>query len=192
VAGGIALVLSRYATRNTVVLIASLIAIDVFIVGSWFGVEKTVQRIEQTTTQQVEDRQLPTQRALNIVRDYPVFGSGGGTFAGAFMRYRGPEIRAFYDHVENDYTQFLAETGVLGAVLIGCLPVMALWLAILALARRRDPLARGFAFGALMGIVAIGIHSTVDFNLQIPANAFLFMVLLAFAWIAYYLDRGVK
>ena len=28
------------------------------------------------------------------------------------------------------------------------------------------------------------IHSTVDFNLQIPANAITFMLLLAMAWIA--------
>ena len=31
-----------------------------------------------------------------------------------------------------------------------------------------------------MGTTALGIHSTVDFNLQIPANAFAFMILLAF------------
>jgi hypothetical protein len=40
-----------------------------------------------------------------------------------------------------------------------------------------------------MGIAALGMHSTVDFNLQIPANSFAFVVLLAYAWIAYYLER---
>ena len=40
-----------------------------------------------------------------------------------------------------------------------------------------------------MGITAILIHSSVDFNLQIPANAMLFMVLLAFAWLSLYMDR---
>ena len=44
---------------------------------------------------------------------------------------------------------------------------------------RRDPLMRGMAFAAIMGITAILIHSWVGFNLQIPANALLFMVLLA-------------
>ena len=188
-AGGISLLLSRYATRGTVILIASLIAIDIFFVGSWFGVERTMQRLEQTTVQDVQGRQDPTAYALGIVRDYPLFGSGGGTFHTAFTRYRGPDIRAFYDHAENDYAQFAAETGVPGAALIGCLPLAALALSVLALARRRDPLARGFAFGVLMGVVAIGIHSAVDFNLQIPANAFFFMVLLAYGWVAAYLDR---
>ena len=189
IAGSVALALSRHATRSTVLLIASLIAIDIFIVGSWFGVEKTVQRIEQTTSRDVEEREDPTVYALDMARDYPVFGAGAGSFATAFMRYRGPDIRAFFDHAHNDYTQFLVETGALGAALAAGLPLMALVLAVLALSRRRDPLARGFAFAVLMGVCSIAIHSTVDFNLQIPANAFAFMVLLAYAWIAYYLER---
>jgi hypothetical protein len=54
---------------------------------------------------------------------------------------------------------------------------------------RSDPLARGMAFASIMGIVAIMIHSWVDFNLQIPANAQLFVVLMAFGWTALYLER---
>jgi hypothetical protein len=45
------------------------------------------------------------------------------------------------------------------------------------------------AFGVVMGIVSIGIHSTVDFNLQIPANAFIFVILLALGWVSLHLDR---
>jgi hypothetical protein len=45
------------------------------------------------------------------------------------------------------------------------------------------------SFACVMGVTAILIHSAVDFNLQIPANAALFMVLLALGWISLYLDR---
>jgi hypothetical protein len=45
-------------------------------------------------------------------------------------------------------------------------------------------LQQGLGFSACMGIVAILIHSSVDFNLQIPANAFMFVFLLAIACIA--------
>ena len=119
IAGGVALALSRHATRSTVILIASLIAIDIFIVGSWFGVEKTMQRIEQTTVRDVEERGDPSVRALELARDYPVFGAGGGTFYTAFTRYRGPELRAYFDYAHNDYIQFLAETGIVGLALAG-------------------------------------------------------------------------
>src|SRR6185312_9881514 len=60
VAGGVGIALSRQATRNTVILLASLIAIDLFIVGSWFGVEKLAQRLEQMTAQDVEQREEPS------------------------------------------------------------------------------------------------------------------------------------
>jgi len=188
VAGAVALALSRHATRSTVILIASLIAIDIFIVGSWFGVQETVQRIEQTTVSEVAARGDPSARSLALVRDYPAFGAGGGTFYTAFPRYRGPELRGFFDYAHNDYIQFLAETGFVGLALAASLPALALALAVLALARRRDPLARGFAFAVLMGVCSIAIHSAVDFNLQIPANALAFTVLVAYGWVARYLE----
>ena len=189
IAGGTVLLLRRYATRSVVILVASLIAIDIFIVGAWFGVEKTIERLEQTTVREVEERVEPSEYALEIVRYYPVFGAGAGTFYTAFTRYRSPDIRPFYDFAHNDFTQFLVETGVVGALLAGSLPIMAIVCGVFALSRRRDKLARGFAFAVIMGVSSIAMHSTVDFNLQIPANALAFMVLLAYAWIALYLDR---
>jgi O-antigen ligase len=189
IAGAVALVLSRRATRSTVILLASLIVLDLVIVGAWFGVEKTVQRIQETTQAEVEERVEPSVYAVDMLHRYPVFGSGPGSFYTAFTRYRGPDIQPFYDHAHNDYTEILVESGVLGAALVGSLPVWALVLGVLTLARRRDPLARGFAFAVLMGVCALALHSTVDFNLQIPANALAFVVLLAYAWVALYLER---
>ena len=191
-AGIVALTLSRHATRSTVILIASLIVVDIFIVGAWFGVEKTVQRIEQTTRRDVEERVDPGVYALDLARDYQLFGSGPGTFYTAFTRYRGADILPFYDHAHNDYVQFVTDTGVIGVALAGSFALMALVCAVLAQSRRRDRLARGIAFSVVMGVCSIGIHSTVDFNLQIPANAFVFMLLLALGWVSLYLDRGAK
>jgi O-antigen ligase len=190
IAGSAALILARHAPRSTLMLIASLIAIDIFIIGAWFGVEKTVQRIQQTTQVEIEERVEPTVYAADMVRDFPLFGAGPGTFYTAFTRYRGSDIKPFYDHAHNDYTEILVESGVIGAALVGSLPLWALLLGVIALSRRRDPLARGFAFAVVMGVCALAQHSTVDFNLQIPANAVAFVVLLAFGWVALYLDRA--
>jgi O-antigen ligase len=190
VAGAIALVLSRHAPRGTVLLIASLIVIDLALIGTWFGVERTMKRIADTTVQNVEERVDPSVYAVKILDDYPLFGTGGGTFYTAFTRYRGHDIDAQYDHVHNDYVQFLTETGIIGGSLLGLLVLASFACAILAQARRRDALARGVAFGVAMGVIAIGIHSTVDFNLQIPANAFIFIILLALGWLSLYLNRA--
>jgi hypothetical protein len=36
-----------------------------------------------------------------------------------------------------------------------------------------------------MAVVGLLVHSTVDFNLQIPANALTMVVILAMGWIAH-------
>jgi hypothetical protein len=43
---------------------------------------------------------------------------------------------------------------------------------------RHDPEVRGIVLGGLTSILAIGVHSIMDFNLQIPANALLLAVIL--------------
>lgn len=189
VAGLIGIALSRHATRNTIILLASLIAIDLFIVGSWFGIEKLAQRIERTTIEEVAGREDPTTYSLALIKDYPVLGSGPGTFYATFPRYRQTTATAFFDHAHNDYAEIASESGILGLILIGSFVVMAVVAALLAQWRRRDPLMRGMSFACVMGVTAILFHSWTDFNLQIPANAVYFMVLLALGWISLFLDR---
>jgi O-antigen ligase len=189
VAGGIGIVLSRHATRNTVILLVSLVVIDLAIVGSWFGVEKLAQRIEQTTAADVEEREEPAAYTIPMIKDYPVFGAGPGTFYITFARYRPEKIVNYFDYAHNDYAQFAAETGLVGLGIVGLLVVITLVAALVAQWKRRDPLMRGMSFACIMGVTSILIHSWVDFNLQIPANATLFMVLLALGWISLNLDR---
>jgi O-antigen ligase len=189
IAGGIGIVLSRHATRNTVILFASLIAIDLFIVGSWFGVEKLAQRLEQTTAEDVQDREDPAAYTIPLIKDYAIFGSGPGSFYVAFPRYRQAKVAGFYDHTHNDYAQFAAESGIPGLLLMALFVAASLGAALVAQWKRRDPLMRGISFACVMGVTSILIHSWVDFNLQIPANACLFMLLLALGWISLYHDR---
>ena len=189
VAGLIGIALSRHATRNTVVLLVSLVAIDLFIVGSWFGVEKLAKRIEQTTVQDVQEREEPAMYTLPMIRDYGLVGAGPGTFYVTFQRYRPEKITAFFDWAHNDYAQLAAESGYIGFTLMGLIVAMSLGAALLAQWQRRDPLMRGMAFACIMGVTSILIHSWVDFNLQIPANAVFFTVLLALGWISLHLDR---
>ncbi|MCW5593284.1 MAG: O-antigen ligase family protein, partial [Burkholderiales bacterium] len=189
IAGAIGIAMSRYATRNTVLLLSSLVVLDLLIVGSWFGVEKLAQRLEETTIEDVQERETPAMHTLPLIADYPVFGSGAGTFYVTFPAYRPEKVANFYDYTHNDYIQFTAETGVVGLGLMGLVVVLSLGAALRAQWIRHDPLMRGMSFASIMGVSAILIHSWVDFNLQIPANAVYFMVLLALGWISLYLDH---
>ena len=188
IAGVTGLILSRHATRPVLILLVSLIIIDILIVGHWFGLEKVKQRLEQTSIV-TEQRDEVYQYVWRQWQDYQLTGSGLGSFYGVFPRYRGADIVNYYREAHNDYLQFAAETGLIGLGLLGLIVAASMLAALIAQYRRRDPLLRGMSFAAIMGITAILIHSSVDFNLQIPANAATFMALLALAWISLALQK---
>ena len=189
ITGGIGLLLAKRATRSMVILLVSLIAIDVFIVGTYFGTKRVVDRIVQTSAE-TEDRDEVAGYAVHMWEDYPVFGSGLGSFPLVFPRYSEAGTQVAYTHAHNDYLEFGAETGVIGLSLLGLMVLTSFAAALSAQYIRRDPLMRGLSFASMMGILALMIHSSVDFNLQIPANALSFMLMLAFAWISLYHDRA--
>ena len=186
VTGAIGLAFSKRATRSMVVLIASLVVIDIAIVGTYFGMERVVERIEQT---QMENERHESVQAVSVWKEFPVFGSGLGSFHIVFPKYPEKDLGVLFTHAHNDYVQFLVETGVLGFALVGLIVVLSLFAALKAQYLRGDPLMRGLSFGAIMGIVALMIHSWVDFNLQIPANAMTFMYVLGLAWISLHYGR---
>ena len=185
VTGVIGLLLSQRATKSMVILFASLIAIDVFVVGTYFGTQRVVERIVQTTTE-TEDRDEVAGYAVEMWKDYPVFGSGLGSFPVVFPRYSAEATVGTYTHAHNDYLEFAAEIGLLGLSLLALMVLMSFAVALRAHYRRGDPLMRGMSFAAMMSIIALMIHSAVDFNLQIPANALTFMFILALAWLSSY------
>jgi O-antigen ligase len=98
-------------------------------------------------------------------------------------------VAYFFDYTHNDYVQLASESGITGFLAAGCFVALALGAALWAQWKRRDPLMRGMSFACIMGVTAILIHSWVDFNLQIPANATLFVMLLAVGWMSLFLDR---
>jgi len=104
-------------------------------------------------------------------------GSGAGSYSAVFPAFEGPGVRGFAEHAHNDYVEFLVEFGllfVLIAALIAALAVRQAWL----LWRYINHEARGVDAAPLqlfcaLGLLAIFLHSWVDFNLRIPANAIL-------------------
>lgn len=199
IVGAIGLMLMRNAPRSTLFFLASIVALDVLIVGTWFGVDQVAKRIQQTEVTSNTDNPLPTEDrdevgrlASHYAKDYWLTGSGGGTFYVVFPTYSNRSIVGFYDHAHNDYLQLLTETGVIGLSLCSLIVLLAAMQALLALRRRNNPLMRGTAFGVTLAICWLAFHSTVDFNMQIPANALTMTIILALAWIAASLPGGER
>jgi O-antigen ligase len=135
-----------------------------------------------------EDRPQYWAQTLDIVGDFPLFGTGLGTFAsayGAYERTSTTELRLVHAH--NDYLEYFAELGLVGAVLLFGIVLYIAVSAYLAWRGRRNAQARALALGGIVSLAGMGLHAVTDFNLHIPANMVLFTVVLCATLVmAYY------
>lgn len=161
-------------------LFASIVAVDILIVSNWYGIDRVVERIEQTDFAD-EGRATFLGEAPAVIESYALVGSGLGTFALAYAPFRSEQMREHFDHAHNDYIEFVIETGGIGAALLAAFVLAHALHAARVLVARRRRLAAAVSFAALMALVAQAIHATAEFNLQIPANAATLLTLLALA-----------
>jgi len=106
----------------------------------------------------------------------PLAGTGLGTFGFAYPVFGTYGITSTWLQAHNDYLQLLAESGGIGFVLflVGLVIFAGRYLVptLVQPWRKQDPVC----LGAALGIVTLLVHSLVDFNLQIPSNGLLFVV----------------
>ncbi|WP_231735725.1 O-antigen ligase family protein [Vibrio sp. MEBiC08052] len=174
--GVIALCFYKRRPRALTALIISMMLIDTLLVGTLFGIDKVRQRIASTSVA-TETRDQAVQWSLDIIRDYPLTGTGLGCFYSTFPYYTHYNI-GYYDYAHNDYVQFTAETGIPAVVLLSIPILVALWFCFNVIRTRRSKTLKGTALGCLMGILATMAQISVDFHLQAPANAVTFILIL--------------
>jgi O-antigen ligase len=173
----------RMRYRSIIIFIASLILIDILIVGAWFGVDKVVERIENTSMQS-EMRDEVNEYSIDMLADYWLSGVGAGAYYSVLPNYMGEDVIPFYDHAHNDYLQFANELGVPVTLLLLIFTLAAYYSALRAMWVRQSRFYFGIGFACVMAMTSLGIHSFVDFNLQIPSNAMYFIVIIALAHVA--------
>jgi O-antigen ligase len=137
-----------------------------------------------------EGRPVVWGKVVEIIGDYPLFGTGLGTFASIYPAYdeSGKSVR--YSHAHNDYLEFLSELGIVGLILLFGGLAFIVVSSFLIWRVRRHPEVKGLALGGIVGIIAILIHSITDFNLHIPANMVLFTVILTLTLVTAFYKRG--
>jgi O-antigen ligase len=152
----------------------------------WLGGGELVERIASihsgTRTELSGGTRLTIdQDSLRIFAQKPVLGWGLGVFPDIYPQFSSLATNLQVGMAHNDYLQLLVEMGVLGFVTV-------VWF-LLTLARAAQKKLKcwppdpntAVTLGATLGISGILIHSFVDFNLQIPANAALFYMLCVVA-----------
>jgi len=118
----------------------------------------------------------------------PILGWGLGTFPVAYPQFRTFYTTFFINDAHNDYLQFLVETGAVGFALVIWFVVAFYRSALKKLRDWPEDISSAVTLACLLGCTGILVHSFVDFNLQIPANAAWFYVLCAIAASPYTLE----
>ena len=126
--------------------------------------------------------------AAQMWADHPWFGVGPAHFDYRFREYRPEDTQGRPDRAHNDYLNLLADWGTVGGVIVFAgMGIFIFWLKQTWPHVRREENDFGsgqsnrFAFflGAVCGLAALAVHSAMDFNLHIPANALVGVILLA-------------
>jgi O-antigen ligase len=171
---------SKKLRGNSIVLAAFVILVVGLV--TWLGGGKLAERMAsiqtETRTELSGGTRLDIDRdALQMFRARPYLGWGLGVFPEVFPQFQTFYSTFFVNDAHNDYLQLLAEMGVAGVLAV-------LWFLFLTYRRACSKLANWpsdtngtLALTAILGVTGILVHSFVDFNLQIPANAAIFYML---------------
>ncbi len=118
------------------------------------------------------------QATINGIGTFFPFGAGQGTFPEVFRRFHPGDVPLFVNSAHNDYLEWLFDGGALAGLAIVLVAALIV-LRVVRTARMYGwPRDRYLRIGAALGIGLIALHSLVDYNLRIPANAILFAFLL--------------
>lgn len=141
----------------------------------WFlNLERSIEQIKYVMSEEgqkahIEARVLARQATLDLFDAKPISGWGAGSFRHTFpiaqknypAIYRGSGHKTWsWDHAHNDYAQFLAETGVAGAILGIAITCFLIFKGIQTGARGQPAFTLGF-----LGIGTPFAHAWVDFPL---------------------------
>ncbi|HLP75355.1 MAG TPA: O-antigen ligase family protein [Candidatus Paceibacterota bacterium] len=148
-------------------------------------------RVEETTA---NDRLNDSARfdlwepAVRLWKENIWWGIGPNHYNYRFREYRPQTEQQQPDRVHNDYLNTLTDWGIVGVILVTS-AFLFLYLGVLRTWRfvrgNSADLGGGnsnkfaLVLGASLGILAILIHSAVDFNMHVPANAILAITLMA-------------
>lgn len=114
---------------------------------------------------------------LPLIGDFKLFGCGLGGFPSAFLKHQAIANGYAVEFAHNDYLQYLAELGIVGFLLIAAAIALLVRHLAIALRSSRSKSDRLFMIACAASLAGMALHSFVDFNTYIPANA------LTLAWI---------
>ena len=181
---GVLLARKRDGSWKQPLMLGGFLAV-VIIFLIWMGGNELTQRLASIHSEAREElsggvRLSIDRDCLHMLLKRPLLGWGLGAFPIAYPQFRSFYTTFFVNQAHNDYLQLLVETGLGFAIVVWFL-VLVFRQASSKIKNWTETASGALTVAALLGCVGILVHSFLDFNLQVPANAALFYVLCAIA-----------
>jgi O-antigen ligase len=161
------------------VLAGGIILLLALLLVSWLGVKQVLDRFSSLQSLEVTSSKRASMRldTWHIFLDHPWTGTGLGTLQTVFPAYETNYDAKIVNHAHNDYLEALAETGVAGGLCCALFLGILFFVSLRLLLQRDKPFVAALHLSGLVGCSGFLVHSLVDFNLHIPANALLFLLM---------------
>ena len=151
-----------------------------------------LQRLESVLTplKAYSNRLLILKDSIQIAGDFPVFGTGLGTYGEIAQIYKTTGWQTSYDFAHNEPIQLLSETGLIGFVSISLFIVLIVYSVFIIWLKRRSHFPSYVTLGCIISLFAFILHSFFDFVFHVPADTLLFFIVLALAFrVVYYKEE---
>jgi len=174
-------VLRRAGSRH--LLVGGLVLTAALGTVSWLGVNQILTRFASLQSLEVTQSKRASMRhgTWRIFLDHPVLGTGLGTLQQVYPPYETLYDGKIVNHTHNDYLEALAETGIVGGLCCAWFLVAAFGGALRYLQAEDAPFANTLRLCGLTACCGLLVHSLVDFNLHIPSNLLLFLLMALLA-----------
>jgi O-antigen ligase len=177
--GVLVLMMLLRRTGGQHVLSGGLVLLLAFLLVSWLGVKQVLDRFSSLQSLEVNSGKRASMRqdTWRIFLDHPWAGTGLGTLQTVFPAYETNYDGKVVNHAHNDYLEGLAETGIAGGLCGAAFLGILFFVSLRQLLQRDKPFAAALHLSGLVACSGFLVHSLVDFNLHIPANALLFLLM---------------
>lgn len=175
-----------------VLILMPLALIAAMLIGQEFLLTRIASIADAATDASFYIRWEWWRSAWAMFRDFPLFGSGAGTFVYLLERYQTFRYPIINICPENEYLHLLQETGIVGALLAVWIVVGYAASTIRAWLCRRSRWSIAMTAGGIGALASQLIRSGMDFHIHTPATALLFITLAAITYRAAHLSRNPK
>lgn len=174
---------SRAANKRAGVIIIVVFVLIILSVA-WFGWTPIIERFEhiKNASGKVSELRIGIWKdSSNIIKDFPITGTGLGTFVDIYPKYRTISGDALADHAHSDYIELLTEGGIPAFLVFAWFLIVLFHKSYRVFLKRRETYSVYLFIAAVSGMIAILVHSLTDFNLHIGANGLYFFFLAGLA-----------